>query len=73
MRDHAFIVLILLLTGLLLSSGCSRQIEVPMFNYQACRQSMTRQLVEQGVEPVAANMQSMAYCREQQALAQKRE
>jgi hypothetical protein len=25
------------------------------------------------VEPVAANMQSMAYCREQQALAQKRE
>jgi hypothetical protein len=61
----------MMLTGLLLSAGCSKQIEVPMFNYQACRQSMTRQLVEQGVEPVAANMQAMAYCREQQEKAQK--
>jgi hypothetical protein len=71
MRHHPYIGLAVVLTGLLSSAGCSQQLEVPLFNYQACRKSMTQQLVEQGVEPVAANMQAMVYCREQQEQAQQ--
>jgi len=50
-------------------AGCSDRLEPPLFNYLACRQSMTLKLEQQGAEPVAANLQAMAYCREQQALA----
>ena len=56
---------------LLVLAGCSSQVEVPMFSYQSCRQSMTRELIEKGVQPVAANMQAMAYCHEQQEKADK--
>ncbi len=54
---------------LLALAGCSDRFEPPMFNYLACRQSMTLKLEQQGVEPVAANLQAMAYCREQQERA----
>jgi len=53
-------------------AGCSDRFEPPLFNYLACRQSMTLKLEQQGAEPVAANLQAMAYCRQQQALADAR-
>jgi hypothetical protein len=53
--------------------GCSKRIELPLFNYLACRQSMTLKLEREGVAPVAANMQAMAYCREQQLKARQGE
>ncbi len=56
---------------LLALAACSERVEPPLFNYLACRQSMTLKLQQQGVEPVAANMQAMAYCHEQQAQAGK--
>jgi hypothetical protein len=60
---------IYLLLLLLMLTACSERVEPPMFNYLACRQSKTLELTKQGVQSVAANMQAMAYCREQQASA----
>ncbi|MCU7920234.1 MAG: hypothetical protein KZQ95_18030 [Candidatus Thiodiazotropha sp. (ex Epidulcina cf. delphinae)] len=54
------------LAGLLLTVGCSEQIEVALFDYQACRQQMTLEFIKQGTHPVAANMKAKAYCEEQQ-------
>ncbi len=54
---------------LLALASCTNRFEPPMFNYLACRQSMTLELEQRGVEPVAANLQAMAYCREQQQQA----
>ncbi len=54
-------------------AACPKQFEPPLFNYLACRQSMTLKLEREGVEPVTANMQAMAYCREQQLKARQGE
>lgn len=55
-----------LMAMLLLLMGCSEQIEVAMFNYQACRRQMTEEFIQLGTQPVAANMQAKAYCQAQQ-------
>jgi len=50
----------MLMALMLLLAGCSEQIEVAMFNYQACRQQMTREFIKQGTQPVAANIKAKA-------------
>jgi hypothetical protein len=56
---HLFLVLILFVTG------CSEPVDVELFNYQGCRKQMTREYIEQGTDPLAANMKAKAYCEEQ--------
>ncbi|ODB99619.1 hypothetical protein A3197_11870 [Candidatus Thiodiazotropha endoloripes] len=51
----------------ILISGCSESVDVEYFSYQDCRKKMTAEYIDQGVDPVAANMKSKAYCKEQQA------
>ncbi|MES9944737.1 MAG: hypothetical protein B6D77_17685 [gamma proteobacterium symbiont of Ctena orbiculata] len=46
-------------------AGCSDPVEVELFNYQGCRRQMTEEFIENGIDPVAANMQAKAYCEEQ--------
>ncbi|MES9834527.1 MAG: hypothetical protein ABW139_20030 [Candidatus Thiodiazotropha sp. DIVDIV] len=53
------------LAGVLLITGCSEQVDVKLFNYQGCRKQMTEEYVSQGIDPMAADMKSKAYCREQ--------
>ncbi|RLW71673.1 MAG: hypothetical protein B6D71_00920 [gamma proteobacterium symbiont of Stewartia floridana] len=59
-----------LLTVTVLLSSCSESVDVELFNYQACRKDMTEEYISQGIDPVAANMKSKAYCKEQQAARQ---
>jgi hypothetical protein len=54
---------LLLLLGLCLT-GCTRDIEVPFFNYMDCRAKMRASYQDQGMNPTAADMASKAYCRE---------
>jgi hypothetical protein len=46
-------------------SACSEPVEVELFNYQGCRMQMTQEYIDQGTDPVAANMKAKAYCEEQ--------
>jgi len=52
----------MLISLVLLLAGCTEQVDVALFNYQACRQQMTREFIKQGTQPVAANMKAKAYC-----------
>ncbi|MBV2124900.1 MAG: hypothetical protein KUF75_07105 [Candidatus Thiodiazotropha sp. (ex Ctena orbiculata)] len=45
-------------------SGCSDPVDVALFNYQGCRKQMTLEFIDQGSDPVAANMKAKAYCEE---------
>ncbi|MES9941434.1 MAG: hypothetical protein ABW104_15815 [Candidatus Thiodiazotropha sp. 6PLUC2] len=54
------------LAGAILISGCSDKVDVKLFNYQGCRKQMTEEYINQGIDPMAADMKSKAYCREQQ-------
>jgi hypothetical protein len=46
-------------------AGCSEPVDVAFFNYQDCRMQMTQAFIDEGVDPVAANMKAKAYCEEQ--------
>ena len=46
-------------------TGCSEPVEVALFNYQGCRKQMTEEFIDEGIDPVAANMKAKAYCEEQ--------
>lgn len=48
-----------------LIAGCSQPVEVELLNYQGCRRQMTEEFIDQGTDPVAANMKAKAYCEEQ--------
>ncbi|MEW8029305.1 MAG: hypothetical protein AB2792_16485 [Candidatus Thiodiazotropha sp.] len=48
-----------------LVTGCSEPVDVALFNYQGCRKQMTQEFIDQGSDPVAANMKAKAYCEEQ--------
>jgi hypothetical protein len=50
---------------LLWLSACSDPVEVELFTYQGCRRQMTEEYIDQGTDPVAANMKAKAYCEEQ--------
>lgn len=56
---RVFLVLVVSVTG------CSDPVEVELFNYQGCRKQMTKEFIEDGTDPVAANMKAKAYCEEQ--------
>jgi hypothetical protein len=56
----------------LLLAGCTQQVDVAMFSYQACRQEMTREFIKQGAQPVAANMKAKAYCQAEQDAAKRK-
>jgi hypothetical protein len=60
----------IVLTVAILISSCSDSVDVELFNYQGCRKDMTEEYINQGIDPVAANMKSKAYCKEQQAARQ---
>ncbi|MES9994092.1 MAG: hypothetical protein ABW098_19240 [Candidatus Thiodiazotropha sp.] len=49
----------------LFMAGCSKPVDVEFFSYQGCRREMTEVYIDQGTDPVAANMQAKAYCEEQ--------
>lgn len=51
--------------GILLLSGCSDPVDVKLFNYQGCRKQMTEAFINEGIDPMAADMKSKAYCSEQ--------
>jgi hypothetical protein len=53
------------LAGILLLSGCSEPVDVKLFNYQGCRKQMTKELIDEGIDPMVADMKSKAYCSEQ--------
>lgn len=46
-------------------AGCTEPVDIELLNYQSCRKQMTREFIEQGTDPVAANMKAKAYCEEQ--------
>jgi hypothetical protein len=46
-------------------TACSEPVEVELFNYQGCRMRMTQEYIDQGTDPVAANMKAKAYCEEE--------
>lgn len=54
---------ILLIT--LCLAGCSESVDVEFFSYQGCRREMTEAFIDQGADPVAANMRAKAHCEEQ--------
>jgi hypothetical protein len=43
-------------------TGCSEPLDVAFFSYQDCRKEMTQGFIDQGIDPVAANMKAKAYC-----------
>jgi hypothetical protein len=53
------------LAGVLCLSGCSEPVDVKLFNYHGCRKQMTEQYIKEGIDPMAADMKSKAYCSEQ--------
>jgi hypothetical protein len=59
---------VLLLSLTLFVTGCSEPVDVAFFSYQDCRKQMTREFIDQGIDPVAANMKAKAYC---EALVEK--
>lgn len=46
-------------------SACTEPVDVAFFNYQDCRRQMTQVFIDEGIDPVAANMKAKAYCEEQ--------
>jgi hypothetical protein len=55
------------LAATLLLAACTEPVDVALFKYQGCRKQMTKEFIDQGTEPVAANMKAKAYCEEQMA------
>ncbi len=49
----------------LLLTACGEPLDVALFNYQGCRRQMTEEFIDQGTDPVAANLKAKAYCEAQ--------